>query len=91
MYNSQRFYANIRLRQTHIEQHQPILQRLQAKTAQNEHNTDYTKPPLRQVIGVILDLRIDCHSNPADNPGHQPHANRKCPGMIDMMDEIRCK
>ena len=57
-----------------------------AKTAENEHNAKYTKL-LRQVIGVILDLRIDCHSNPADNPGHQPHANRKCPGTIDMMDE----
>jgi hypothetical protein len=60
---------------------------LQGKTAKDESNAKYPKPPLREIVGVIFDVRIDRRSHAGDNACHQPHANRKRPGVLQVMDE----
>src|SRR6266571_1993750 len=57
------------------------------KTAKNESNAEDPKPSLWEIVGVVFDVRIDRHSHARDNAYHQPHANRKRPGVVHVMDE----
>src|SRR5215470_2586001 len=47
------------LRQVDIKQSQPVLQRLESESAQNEAYPKRSQPAFREVIGVVLDVRID--------------------------------
>ena len=60
---------------------------LQGKTAKDEANAEYSEPSLREIVGVVFDVRIDRHSDAGDNARHQPYANGKRPGVIHVMDE----
>src|SRR2546426_2883702 len=55
--------------------------------SKDESNAEYPKPSLREVVGVVFDVRIDRRSHAGDNACHQPHANRKRPGVVHVMDE----
>src|SRR6266571_45641 len=52
-------------------------------------SSDLSKPSLREIVGVVVvfDVRIHRHSHAGDNACHQPHANRKRPGVVHVMDE----
>jgi hypothetical protein len=44
----------------YIKQRQPILKRLQSKTAKDECDAEYAEPPLRKFVGIVfLNLGID--------------------------------
>src|SRR6266851_4777336 len=60
---------------------------LQGKTAKDESNAEYPKPSLREIIGVVFDVRIHRRSHAGDNACHQPNANRKKPGVVHVMNE----
>ena len=43
----------------HVEQDHPILHRLQRETAENQHHSENSHPPLRHMIGAPLDYRTE--------------------------------
>jgi len=58
------------LSHSHIEQYQPILQRLESKTAEDESNAECSKPAFGKVVSVVLDVRINCY------PQNRPELER---------------
>jgi hypothetical protein len=56
--------------QVHIKKRQPILERLHSKTAKNKRDAEGSKSSLRKVIGVVLNVRIDRHSDPGNDARH---------------------
>src|SRR5258708_6648919 len=70
-----------------MEKGEPILQGLQGKTAKDESNAECAKASLREIVGVVFDVRIERRSHAGDDAYHQPHANRKRPGVVHVMDE----
>src|SRR5258708_30551380 len=70
-----------------MEKGEPILQGLQGKTAKDESNAECAKAWVREIVGVVLDVRIERRSHAGDDAYHQPHANRKSPGVVHVMDE----
>src|SRR5882724_332731 len=75
------------LRYPHIEQRQPILQRLQSKSAQDESDAESAEALFRKVVGVVLDVRSYRDSDARDKPGHEAYLDGKKPGMVDSMRE----
>ncbi len=53
-----------------IEQLQPILKGLQSKTAKDESDAEYSEPPLREVVGIVFDVRIDRRPNAGNDADH---------------------
>ena len=60
---------------------------MQSKTAKNESDPECPKPALWKVVSVVFDVRIDRYSDAGDNACHQPYANCKRPGVVNVMDE----
>jgi hypothetical protein len=75
------------LSQAHIKKSEPILQGLQRKSTKDESNTECPEPPLRKVVRVVFDIRIEGHPEGGHDTGHQSHTDREWPGVIDVMDE----
>src|ERR1700730_151532 len=71
----------------YIKECQPILDGLQGKTAKDERNAEYAEASLREIVGVVFDVRTECRSYAGDNAYHHPHANHKGPGVVHVMDE----
>src|SRR5690242_3658141 len=75
------------LSQTYIKKCQPILKRLQGEPEKNQSDSECAKPSLGKIIRVVFDVRIHRHSHAGDQARDQPHANRKRPRVIRVMDE----
>src|SRR6266481_6687803 len=75
------------LSQAYIKLRQPILKGLQSKPAKDQSNAQYPQPPLRKVISVVFNVRIQRRPDASDNPNHEPHTNRKGPRVVHVMDE----
>ena len=73
------------LPQAYIKQCQPILKGLQAKTAEDEPNTEGSEPALGKAVSIVLDEGIHRNSDPGDQAGHQSHPDCKWPGMVGVM------
>jgi hypothetical protein len=43
-----------RLRNSEVEQRDPVLERLQSEAAENQADTDAPQTPLRKLVGVVL-------------------------------------
>lgn len=75
------------LREAHIKQGKPVLQGLQSKSAKDESDAECPQPAFGKVVRVVFDARIERDSDGRDDAGDQTHANRKRPGVIQVMDE----
>ena len=75
------------LRQAHIQQCQPILNRLQSKSAEDEANAEGSEPSFRKVIRIVFNIGIHRHANAGDKSRHQPNPDRKGPGVLKTMYE----
>ena len=45
-----------------IKHRQPILQRLQREPAKHQRDAKHSHAPFRQIVGVVFDVRTECHS-----------------------------
>src|SRR5580700_2372421 len=79
------------LRHPHIQQHHPVLKRLQRKSAKNEHNAKRSQPPFRQLVSVILDHRNNRATESSHNPDHKSNANREPPDVVDVLHQSAAK
>ena len=77
----------MRLRHLHIEQLQPVLERLQGEAAEDQADAESAEAAFGEVVGVVLDQGIDGHSDAGDHPGYESHAQGEGPGMVDVVYE----
>ena len=77
--------ANPHSGHVYVKQRQPILQGLQSKAAKDESDAKDSQPALRQVVGVIFDVRIDRLSQARDDARHQSYPDGERP--VHVMDE----
>jgi hypothetical protein len=75
------------LRQAHIKQCQPILNRLQSKSAEDEPNAEGSESSLRKVVRIVFNIGIHRHANAGDKASHQSDPDRKRPCMVKTMHE----
>src|SRR5215469_2060639 len=75
------------LRQAYVEQREPILQRLQSESAKDEPDAECSQPPFGKIFCEVFNIRNEGNSNTRDDARHQTHANRKPPGMLQVMDK----
>ena len=80
--------ANHLLNEAHVEQSQPILNRLQCEAAEDESDAEDAEPTLGKVVRVVFDIRNDCLSHTRDNARHQTYPDSKGPRVIQVMDEV---
>ena len=77
-----------------IKHRQPILQRLHREPAKHKRHTEHPHTPLRQIIGVVFDVRTESHSYARYHSRHHPQPRCEQPGMIYVPDnraaEKRC-
>ena len=69
------------LGEANIEHRQPILQRLQREAAKHQPDTEHAHAPLRQIVGVVFDVRTERHSKAGHQAGHHSQSGREEPGM----------
>lgn len=69
--------ASPELCEAHIKQCQPVLKRLQGKTAEYQSDAEDPQPSLRQIVSVVLNIRIGHLANRGHKACHQPDSNRK--------------
>ena len=79
------------LRQADIKQGQPILNRLQSKSTEDEPNAAGSEPSLRKIVRIVFNLGIHRRANAGDKAGHQSYPDRKRPGVVKTMDKERYK
>src|SRR5262249_14967156 len=82
-----RSYVPGSLRQMHIKHCQPILKRLECKTAEYEHNPERPETPFRKIVSIVFNVGIHRHSDASNKSCHQPYANGKCPSVFHAMNE----
>src|SRR5258708_2578646 len=75
------------LSETHIKEREPILNRLQSKTTQDESDAECPQPSLWKVVRIVFDIGIDGGPDPGDNARHQSHADRKRPNVVHISDQ----
>lgn len=69
------------LSEAHIKKREPILNRLQSKTTQDEADAEYLESALRRVTRVVSNIGIDCRLNPGKRPSPTPDPDRKRPPL----------
>jgi hypothetical protein len=57
-----------RLRHGDVEQRDPVLKRLQSETAENQADAEAPQPPLRKVVGVVVNQWNDGAPIPVTTP-----------------------
>jgi hypothetical protein len=63
------------------------LEGLQGEAAKDESNAEYAEASLREFVGVVFDEGIDRYTDGGDDASDQPYADRKKPGVFDVLDE----
>ncbi len=81
------FLVKKRLRQADIKQGQPILNRLQSKSTEDEPNAAGSEPSLRKIVRIVFTIGIHRRANAGDKAGHQSYPDRKRPGVVKTMDK----
>src|ERR1700733_13965570 len=61
----------------YVEQCQPILQRLQCKTTEDERDSEGSEPPFRKIVGIVFNVRSYRYPNAGDQAGYQPYPDGK--------------
>ena len=75
------------LRQAHVKQSQPILQRLQSEAAKNEYDAEDAEAPFGKIVSIVLDVWIHRYSDTRDKTGHQPDPKRERPHVVNSVHE----
>ena len=54
----------------HIEKGEPILHGLQSKSAQHQTDAERSKTPLREIVRVVFDVRIESYAQACNDASH---------------------
>src|SRR5215469_3647527 len=79
--------ATIPSSRAHVEQSEPVLQRLQAEAAENQQNAEGAEIALRKIVGIVLDIGIYEGTDGGGESCDKADANGEEHRMIDMVNE----
>ncbi len=66
---------------------QPVLQGLHGKSAEHERDAKHSEAAFGEIVGVELDVRVECRQDAGDDAREQTQTDGECPCVIHVVDE----